>query len=111
MTLEDIAWGATSRHRFRAVLVMTFATLALVLAMVGVFGILAYSIQQRVRDIGVRRALGATTNDVFRLVVGSTVRVIAVGAVIGLVLAAGLGGSSRPCSSGSSRWIRRPSRW
>ena len=91
MTLEDIAWDATSRHRFRAVLVMTFATLALVLAMVGVFGILAYSIQQRVRDIGVRRALGATTNDVFRLVIGSTVRVIAVGAVIGLVLAAGLG--------------------
>jgi putative ABC transport system permease protein len=91
MTLEDIAWGATSRHRFRAVLVMTFATLALVLAMVGVFGILAYSIQQRVRDIGVRRALGATTKDVFRLVVGSTVRVIAVGAVIGLVTAAGLG--------------------
>ena len=91
VTLEDIAWGATSRHRFRAVLVMTFATLALVLAMVGVFGILAYSIQQRVRDIGVRRALGATTTDVFRLVIGSTVRVIAVGAVIGLVLAAGLG--------------------
>lgn len=70
---------------------MTFATLALVLAMVGVFGILAYSIQQRVRDIGVRRALGATTNDVFRLVVGGTVRVIAAGAVIGLVTAAGLG--------------------
>ena len=59
--------------------------------MVGVFGILAYSIQQRVRDIGVRRALGATTGDVFRLVVGSTVRIIAVGAVIGLVTAAGLG--------------------
>jgi putative ABC transport system permease protein len=91
MTLEDIAWGATSRHRFRAVLVMTFATLALVLAMVGVFGILAYSIQQRVRDIGVRRALGATTADVFRLVVGSTVRVIAAGAIIGLVASATLG--------------------
>jgi putative ABC transport system permease protein len=91
MSLEDIAWGATSRHRFRAVLVMTFATLALVLAMVGVFGILAYSIQQRVRDIGVRRALGATTVDIFRLVVGSTVRVVAAGAVIGLVGAATLG--------------------
>ena len=76
MTLEDVAWEATARHRFRAVLVMTFAGLALLLAMVGVFGILAYSVQQRVRDFGVRRALGATTSDVLRLVVGSAVRVI-----------------------------------
>lgn len=42
--------------------------LRLVLAMVGLFGILAYSVQQQVRDFGVRRALGATTNDVLRLV-------------------------------------------
>ena len=68
MTLEDVAWEATERHRFRAVMVMTFAGLALLLAMVGVFGILAYSVQQRVRDFGVRRALGATTSDVLRLV-------------------------------------------
>ena len=70
MTLEDVAWAATGRHRFRAVMVIAFAALALVLAMVGVFGILAYSVQQRVRDFGVRRALGATTGDVLRLVVG-----------------------------------------
>ena len=69
MTLEDIAWAATGRHRFRAVMVIAFAALALVLAMVGVFGILAYSVQQHVRDFGVRRALGATTNDVLRLVI------------------------------------------
>jgi putative ABC transport system permease protein len=86
MTLEDVAWEAAARHRFRAVLVMTFAGLALLLAMVGVFGILAYSVQQRVRDIGVRRAIGATTGDVFRLIAWSAVRVIATGAVIGLVL-------------------------
>ena len=91
MTLEDVAWEATARHRFRAVMVMTFAGLALLLAMVGVFGILAYSVQQRVRDFGVRRALGATTSDVLRLVVGSAVRVIAAGAVIGLALSAVLG--------------------
>ncbi len=91
MTLEDVAWEATARHRFRAVLVMTFAGLALLLAMVGVFGILAYSVQQRVRDIGVRRALGATTSDVLRLVVRSAVRLIAMGAAIGLALSAVLG--------------------
>jgi putative ABC transport system permease protein len=88
-TLEDVAWEATSSYRFRAILVMTFAALALVLAMVGVFGILAYSVQQRVRDFGVRRALGATRGDVVRLVVGGAFRVVAGGAAIGLVLAAG----------------------
>ncbi len=91
MTLEDVAWEATARHRFRAALVMTFAGLALLLAMVGVFGILAYSVQQRVRDIGVRRALGATTSDVLRLVVQSAVRLIAAGGAIGLALSAVLG--------------------
>ncbi|RPI22282.1 MAG: FtsX-like permease family protein, partial [Acidobacteria bacterium] len=88
MTLEDVAWEATARHRFRAVLVMTFAGLALLLAMVGVFGILAYSVQQRVRDIGVRRALGASTSDVLRLVVRSAAGLIVTGAAIGLALSA-----------------------
>jgi putative ABC transport system permease protein len=91
LTLEDIAWTATGRHRFRAVLVVAFAALALVLAMVGVFGILAYSVQQHVRDFGVRRALGATTNDILRLVMVNAARVIASGAAIGLVLSAVLG--------------------
>jgi putative ABC transport system permease protein len=88
MTLEDVALGATARYRFRAVLVIAFATLALVLAMVGLFGMLTYTVQQRVRDFGVRRALGATTGDVLRLVAGNAVRVLAAGAVIGLILAA-----------------------
>jgi putative ABC transport system permease protein len=70
------------------VMVMAFAALALVLAMVGVFGILAYSVQQCVRDFGVRRALGATTNDVLRVVLANAARVVGTGAVIGLVLSA-----------------------
>ena len=90
-TLDDIAWTATGRHRFRAVLVVAFASLALLLAMVGVFGILAYAVQQHVRDFGVRRALGATTGDIVRIVTTGAARVIAIGAVIGFVLAA-LGG-------------------
>jgi putative ABC transport system permease protein len=72
-------------------MVTAFAALAVALAMVGVFGILAYSVQQRVRDFGVRRALGATTGDVLRLVVSSALRVVTAGAVIGLILAALLG--------------------
>ena len=90
-TLEEVAWEATGRHRFRAVMVMTFAALALLLAMVGVFGILACTVQQRVRDFAVRRALGATTGDVLRLVVGSATRVVATGVVVGLMLSTMLG--------------------
>ena len=80
--------------------------LALVLAMVGVFGILAYSVQQRVRDFGVRRALGATTGDVLRLVVGERGargrgrRGDRPGAVRRARPAA-----SRRCCSACSRWI------
>jgi putative ABC transport system permease protein len=73
------------------VLVGTFAALALLLAMIGVFGILTYAVQQRIRDFGVRRALGATTGDVLRLVVGSALRTIATGAVIGLALSIAVG--------------------
>jgi putative ABC transport system permease protein len=68
--------------------VIAFAALALVLAMVGVFGILAYSVQQRVRDFGVRRALGATTGDVFQIVLINGARVIVAGVLIGLALSA-----------------------
>src|SRR5262245_7415119 len=87
-TLEDIALAATGRHRFRAVLVIAFAALALVLAMVGLVGILADSVQQHVRDIGVRRALGASTNDVLHLVIANAAQVVGLGAAIGLILSA-----------------------
>lgn len=85
-TLDDVANEATSPHRFRATLVVAFASLALVLAMAGVFGILAYSVQQRGRDLAVRRALGATAADVWWLVARSAASVVAGGALIGGVV-------------------------
>jgi putative ABC transport system permease protein len=74
-------------------MVMTFAALALLLAMVGVFGVLAYTVEQRSREFGVRIALGATPWTVLGLVMHGAVRVIAAGVAIGLVLAAALGQS------------------
>jgi putative ABC transport system permease protein len=88
MTLDDVASRATGRHRFRAILVMTFAVLALLLAMVGVFGVLGYAVQQRHREFGVRQALGATPRDVLTLVLASAGRLVLTGTAIGLVLAA-----------------------
>jgi putative ABC transport system permease protein len=90
-TLEDLEWAASGRHRFRAVMVAAFAVLAVILAMVGVFGILAYSVEQRMRDFGLRRALGASSGAVMRLVIGSALKVIGAGAAIGLALAAASG--------------------
>jgi putative ABC transport system permease protein len=87
VTLEGIARQATGRYRFRALLVMTFAALALVLAMVGVFGVLAYSVQQRTREFGVRIALGATTTHVLGIVMSGAARVIGIGVAIGLGVA------------------------
>jgi putative ABC transport system permease protein len=92
-TIDDIASDATSRPRFRAVLVTSFALLALILAMVGVFGVLAYAVEQRAREFGVRIALGASAVSVLGLVLSSAGRVIVVGTAIGLVAAALLGQS------------------
>jgi len=79
-----VAREATARPRFRTILVAAFALLALVLAMTGVFGVLAYSVQQRRREFGVRLALGATGRHVRGLVLAEGGRVIAAGVAAGL---------------------------
>ena len=90
-TLETLSVASTAGYRFRAQMVGTFAALALVLAMVGVFGVLAYTVQQRQREIGVRMALGATSLRVTWLVFRDAGWMIATGAVVGMVIA-GLSG-------------------
>ena len=90
-TLETLSIEATAGYRFRAKMVGMFAALALVLAMVGVFGVLAYTVQQRQREIGVRMALGASSTSVVWLVFRDAGRMIAAGAVVGLLLAGVLG--------------------
>jgi putative ABC transport system permease protein len=103
-TLDEVAWESTARPRFRAALVATFAGLALALAMVGVFGVLAYSVQQRWREFGVRMALGASTKDVISLVIRAAARVIGAGVVIGLAGAAATAGTISAFLYGVEPW-------
>jgi len=90
-TLERLAIESTAGYRFRAKMVAIFGALALILAMVGVFGVLAYTVEQRQREIGVRMALGATSARVIWLVLRETGWMTAIGAVAGMGLA-GLSG-------------------
>jgi putative ABC transport system permease protein len=89
-TMDEVAAEATSQPRFRAELVGFFAVLALLLAAVGVFGVLAFSVGQRRREFGIRVALGARTSDVLRLVLAGAFKMTATGVVIGLAAAAAL---------------------
>ena len=75
--------------------------------MIGVFGVIAYSVEQRVRDFGVRRALGATTQDVLRVVMGAAAPMIAIGAVIGLAMSLAAGRLLASLLFGVDRWTRR----
>ena len=83
-TLEQLIERSARRPRFNGLLLGLFAAIALVLAMVGVYGLTAYAVGQRTREIGLRISLGATAADVLRLVLGDGVRAAAIGGIAGL---------------------------
>jgi putative ABC transport system permease protein len=86
-TMEDRFGDATWRTRMSAWLLGSFAALALLLAALGVYGVMAEGVEQRTREIGVRLALGAARGDILRLVIGRVFAIATAGIALGLVIA------------------------
>ena len=95
ITLEQQAEEDISGDRIIGVLSAAFAVLATILAAVGLYGVLAYTVAQRTREIGLRMALGAGRDSVRALVLKQVVRMVALGGVVGLVVALALGRSAQ----------------
>ncbi|HEY6387856.1 MAG TPA: ABC transporter permease [Candidatus Acidoferrum sp.] len=86
-TMRQIVSESMSSQQFPLILLATFAGLALLLASVGIYGVVSYSVSQRVHEIGVRMALGAEKRNIFRMVVGHGLRIALVGLAIGAIAA------------------------
>ena len=90
-TMADRLWESTTRDRVLSTLSSSFAALATLLAAIGLYAVLAYGVARRVREMGIRMALGATGGQVRRMVFGDVCWMAAVGIVLGSALAIGLG--------------------
>lgn len=86
-TMENVISTSLAARRFSMALLGIFSALALVMACVGIYGVIAYLVGQRTHEIGVRMALGAGRGDVLRMIVGAGARMAVVGVAIGLVFA------------------------
>jgi predicted lysophospholipase L1 biosynthesis ABC-type transport system permease subunit len=90
VTMDEAVAASVAQPRFRMLLLALFAIAATLIATCGIYGLMAYAVTQRRREIGVRMALGANRRDVLRLVVMRALRIVAAGVIVGLAGAAGV---------------------
>ena len=89
-TMDDLVAGSLAQPRFRTMLLGAFAGVALMLAAIGLYGVIAYSVTQRTNETGVRMALGAQKSDILKLIVGHGAQLAGIGIGLGLAIAWGL---------------------
>jgi predicted permease len=89
-TMDDLAEEEMGPKRLLMALLGSFALMALLLALIGIYGIIAYSVAQRTQEMGIRRALGAQQTDILRLIVGQAFRLVLAGVAVGTAGAFGL---------------------
>jgi putative ABC transport system permease protein len=86
-TMEQLLSDSIALRHFSMLLLLVFASLALVLALIGIYGVISYSVTQRTREIGVRLALGARSSDILRMIVGQGMVLTVTGVVVGIGMA------------------------
>jgi len=82
-TMEKVVSDSVVEPRFNTLIFTGFGTLALILSAIGIYGVMSYSVNQRVKEIGIRMSLGAQRSDIFRLVVGRGLGLASIGVAIG----------------------------
>lgn len=110
-TMDALLATSIAEERYRALLSSLFGFSALLLSAIGIYGIVAPSVTDRLRGFGVRSALGATPRNIRLLVLGQSARLVGLGLLLGIPTALGASRAIGPCCTACLRPLRTPLSW